>query len=69
MQSKTTTFALIALCGVLGVLLLLRASGADPENKALQARVAALTQELASAKAAKPLSSAAAAGAGCHGTQ
>ena len=61
MQSKTTTFSLIALCALLGVLLLWRVSAVDPEKKQLEVRVAALTQELLSAKAAMPAPSSVAA--------
>lgn len=50
MQSKTTTFSLIALCAVLGMILLWRVSAAGSDKKALAARVDALTQELAVAK-------------------
>ncbi len=50
MQSKTTTFSLIALCALLGVLLLWRVAIAGDDKKTLASRVDTLTQELAVAK-------------------
>jgi hypothetical protein len=50
MQSKTTTFSLIALCALLGALLIWRVAAGDPEKKSLEARVAILTQQLAAAR-------------------
>lgn len=50
MQSKTTTFSLVALSALLAVLLLWRVAAGDPEKKALQAQVATLSRELAAAQ-------------------
>jgi hypothetical protein len=52
MQSKTTTFSLIALCALLGALLIWRLAAGDPEKKSFEARIAVLTQQLAAARQA-----------------
>ncbi len=49
MQSKTTTFSLIALCALLGGLLLWRISTGAAETRILEARISALSQEVAAA--------------------
>jgi len=49
-QSRTTTFSLIALCALLGSLLLWRISAGSAETKRLEARISALSQELTAAR-------------------
>jgi hypothetical protein len=52
MQSRTTTFSLIALCALLGSILIWRAISSDAEKAQLRARVAVLSQELYADKTA-----------------
>jgi len=54
MQSKATTFSLSALCALLLGILLWRASAANAEKEQWQARVATLSQQLATAKIGTP---------------
>ena len=50
MQSKTTTFSLIALCALLGSMLLWRLSAVSADTRSLEARISVLSQELAAAR-------------------
>jgi uncharacterized coiled-coil protein SlyX len=50
MQSKTTTFSLIALCALLSALLFWRVSATNSEKRGLEAHITSLTQDLANAR-------------------